>query len=355
MMYVCISCLGAVDFFDSCVGWVRKQLRRTSKVERKEMLRALLLATWALTVVSQEEQKYHLVLNYAKEVPKSSLCAAESLVRALRSSPSGPATVVLWARKKEAFLAEFRETLSAIAGEATNGTVTIRVERLSVPEMLKDTPMGLMSDWGKKYVEQNKANAVRLAIVYKFGGAYLDTDVIVVKNPRAHSFAPKNVVIEERPMRLNNAAFQFERGHPFLGAVMDRFVSNFKAIWGNNGPRVFTDVYSASCNFTNSNICKDITMIDQYHTGPIGYRDASQVFIETHCDDCDWRNRTSLQPTTTLVHLYNKRIDYARRLFCYNYTYSTTVLAAMQREACPLVYAAITRTVEADSKTCDHL
>lgn len=302
-----------------------------------------------------------MVLNYMHEVPVSSLCTVESLVRALRTAESSgsktvtasvvpPTTrVVLWVRNKAKFLEDEGRTLSRILADPNRRRgVVVSVERLALPELLAGTPMGRMreKDWGSTFVEQNKANAVRMAIVYKHGGAYLDSDIVVIRNPNANLFASSNVVCEQRAGALNNAAFKFAQPrHPFLAALMERFVNNFQAVWAWNGPKVFQDVFDITCRGHPSRQCPGLTKVRPHETTPVDFDDAGRVFINTPCDQCHWRNKTNVHANTTLIHLFNHMIRAPLRHSCQHKIYNTTVIANLQREACPISYAAITRRI----------
>ncbi len=64
--------------------------------------------------------------------------------------------------------------------------------------------------------------------MYRYGGAYLDSDMIS-KAPLPTTTTPSFVVAAE-PDRLCNGAFRFERpGHTFLLLALQRLVDNFQA------------------------------------------------------------------------------------------------------------------------------
>ncbi|XP_059626993.1 uncharacterized protein At4g19900 [Cornus florida] len=95
---------------------------------------------------------------------------------------------------------------------------------------------------------QNLSNLLRLALLYKFGGVYIDTDVILLK-----SFAKLRNSIGAQTMdvttgnwsRLNNAVMIFDKGHPLVYMFIEEFALTFNGNkWGHNGPYLVSRVVS---------------------------------------------------------------------------------------------------------------
>ncbi|EOA20764.1 hypothetical protein CARUB_v10001093mg [Capsella rubella] len=114
-------------------------------------------------------------------------------------------------------------------------------------------------DPGKISLAQNLSNLMRLAYLYKYGGVYLDTDMIVLK-----SFIGLRNVIGAQTLdpsstnwtRLNNAVLIFDKNHPLLLKFIEEFAKTFNGnIWGYNGPYLVSRVArtvegSSGYNFT---------------------------------------------------------------------------------------------------------
>ncbi|GER31640.1 lactosylceramide 4-alpha-galactosyltransferase [Striga asiatica] len=87
-----------------------------------------------------------------------------------------------------------------------------------------------------------------LGLLYKFGGIYLDTDVIVLKS----LFGLKNAIGAQTVYRatkiwsrLYNAVMIFDCGHPFLYKFIQEFAPTFDGNkWGHNGPYMVSRVVS---------------------------------------------------------------------------------------------------------------
>ncbi|KAK1266538.1 hypothetical protein QJS04_geneDACA000516 [Acorus gramineus] len=101
-------------------------------------------------------------------------------------------------------------------------------------------------DPGEVSLAQNLSNLLRLAILYKFGGVYIDSDVIVTK-----SFSKLRNTIGAQTIdaqtgnwsRLNNAVMIFDKKHPLLYKFIEEFALTFDGNkWGHNGPYLVSRV-----------------------------------------------------------------------------------------------------------------
>ena len=95
-------------------------------------------------------------------------------------------------------------------------------------------------DPGEIPLAQNLSNLMRLAILYKYGGVYLDTDFIVLKSFTGlkNSIGAQSMDVGSKSWtRLNNAALIFDVDHPLLLKFMQEFALTFDGSkWGHNGP-----------------------------------------------------------------------------------------------------------------------
>ncbi|KAM7463979.1 hypothetical protein LguiA_032100 [Lonicera macranthoides] len=114
-------------------------------------------------------------------------------------------------------------------------------------------------DPGEIPLPQNLSNLIRLAVLYKYGGVYLDTDFIVLRDfsDLKNSIGSQSVDIHGNWTRLNNAVLVFDKNHPLLYRFIEEFASNFDGNkWGHNGPYLVTRVVervkkdSPEINFT---------------------------------------------------------------------------------------------------------
>jgi hypothetical protein len=99
--------------------------------------------------------------------------------------------------------------------------------------------------WMGDFQENNLGNALRLALLFAYGGVYLDSDILTL---RPLDVAQQNgrivaTVGLESAEYLNNAVLAFPPRHPFLHKAIENFLRRFKKEWGWNGPRLLTRVW----------------------------------------------------------------------------------------------------------------
>lgn len=115
-------------------------------------------------------------------------------------------------------------------------------------------------DPGEIPLFQNLSNLLRLAVLYKYGGVYLDTDFIILKpltGLRNCIGAQSMDLGYKHWTRLNNAVLIFDMKHPLLLRFINEFALTFDGNkWGHNGPYLVSRVVErlgnrpGSFNFT---------------------------------------------------------------------------------------------------------
>jgi len=117
-----------------------------------------------------------------------------------------------------------------------------------------------------------RADILRLLILYKFGGVYIDADTVVMKPEKFHTFLEKNTkgvffgwenLTAARTRKLGigkvnrliaNGIIGAEKGHPFLKALLEGIVENSKNVSGKReawklvGPLYVTKMYMSLKN-----------------------------------------------------------------------------------------------------------
>ena len=104
---------------------------------------------------------------------------------------------------------------------------------------------------------KNLSNLIRLVVLYKYGGVYLDTDFIVLRDfSRLRTvIGAHTAALNGNWTRLNNALLVFDKNNPLLYEFMETFDGNR---WGQNGPylvsrvveRLATNMMLHKYNFT---------------------------------------------------------------------------------------------------------
>ncbi|XP_010933001.2 uncharacterized protein At4g19900-like [Elaeis guineensis] len=101
-------------------------------------------------------------------------------------------------------------------------------------------------DPGEVSLGQNLSNLLRLAILYKYGGVYIDTDVIVVRSfdGLRNAIGAQTADAETGNWsRLNNAVMVFDEKHPLVYEFIEEFARTFDGSkWGHNGPYLVSRV-----------------------------------------------------------------------------------------------------------------
>lgn len=195
----------------------------------------------------------HISLLYP-EVRTAWLCGAESALHALTEAGDLEWTVVVWVSDVATFV---QRHSALIQGMRSRYGARLEVRAAQFEGMIAGTPLhGFYEPAPDEngtvtppalgvYAAQNKANAFRLALVYRFGGFYFDADMLFRAGARVTAL-PEGVGwqmgIGKEP--LNNAAFRFsEPRDAVLWLLMEDFVRNYDGDkWGWNGPRLVTRV-----------------------------------------------------------------------------------------------------------------
>lgn len=103
-------------------------------------------------------------------------------------------------------------------------------------------------DAGYVPLGQNLSNLLRLCLLYKFGGVYIDTDVIVMKSfsKLKNSIGAQTLDLGSKNWsRLNNAVMVFDKMHPLVYKFIEEFSLTFNGNkWGHNGPYLVSRVVS---------------------------------------------------------------------------------------------------------------
>ncbi|KAK6120277.1 hypothetical protein DH2020_045968 [Rehmannia glutinosa] len=150
--------------------------------------------------------------------------------------------------------------------------------------LLKNTPA---ENWfndiknGKKEpgnipLSQNLSNLIRLAALYKYGGVYLDTDFIVLRDISGlrNSIGAQSVDIYGNWTRLNNAVLIFDKNHFLVYKFIEEFGLSFEGNkWGHNGPYLVSRVVNrvAKTGEGNFTILSPVAFYPVYWTRVAGF------------------------------------------------------------------------------------
>ncbi|KZV47797.1 hypothetical protein F511_41276 [Dorcoceras hygrometricum] len=163
---------------------------------------------------------------------------------------------------------------------------------------------------GEVSLGQNLSNLLRLGLLYRFGGIYLDTDVLVLKSFRnlRNVIGAQTIDLETgKWSRLNNAVLIFDEGHPLLYKFIQEFALTFDGNkWGHNGPYLVSRVVSRvsgrpGYNFTvmppTAFYPVDWSRIRSFFQGPNGLSHSKWLLAKLR----------QIQSQSFTVHLWNKQ------------------------------------------------
>uniref|UniRef100_L7M001 Putative secreted protein n=1 Tax=Rhipicephalus pulchellus TaxID=72859 RepID=L7M001_RHIPC len=171
-------------------------------------------------------------------------CAVES---AARLNPDWTVYLLSVAHGEEALKDNATSSFSQLLTSIPN----VVMGTIKPQEVFQGTPLESWYESGilnkSAYPVEHLADALRLAVVYKEGGVYLDIDVIVMRSldslPPCVCQAPVN-----GGDMVGNAFFAFHRGDPFLLYLMETARKVYKPReWSSIGPLLLRQATLARC------------------------------------------------------------------------------------------------------------
>lgn len=239
-------------------------------------------------------------------------CSVES---AARQNPS--LEVVVYA---EANRIRDDGTLGKTAGQRRSCPVThgvlsnyenIRTHRGDLLELLKGTPLWRLVEKNSlkrsKHQLIHRSDAVRVAVLWKSGGVYLDLDCVVLRP--LHCLENTLGSIDFIADWVENGVMTFDAGHPFLKFLMKYMVFAFKPDeYMSLGPATVTDALKHFCERDDLPAsrplrCRNATLFVQPPEAfyAIGNR-RQNAFYHDEADPDDW---LVLRRTSFLTHVYD--------------------------------------------------
>ncbi|GAB2290768.1 hypothetical protein Dimus_025039 [Dionaea muscipula] len=191
-----------------------------------------------------------------------------------------------------------------------------------LPFLFQDTPAG---DWFKELkrgnvdpgvipLAQNLSNLLRLVYLYKYGGVYLDTDVIVLKGFHGlrNTIGAQSIEKNSRQWtRLNNAVLVFDKGHPLVLEFIEEFARTFDGSkWGHNGPYLVSRVVERADQRGKKATYGHITVLPPVAFYPVDWIRIGSFFKHPgNLADKRWVEAkvTRLKQETYVLHLWNKQ------------------------------------------------
>lgn len=163
-------------------------------------------------------------------------------------------------------------------------------------------------DPGEIPLSQNLSNLIRLAVLYKYGGVYIDTDFIVLKplTGLRNSIGAQSMNLDKHWTRLNNAVLIFDMRHPLVHGFINEFALTFDGNkWGHNGPYLVSRVIQRLGKRHDFNF----TILPPMAFYPVDWNKICGLFMKPKTQgESRWVEAKLLQLSekTYGIHLWNK-------------------------------------------------
>ena len=151
----------------------------------------------------------------------------------------------------------------------TEAGYSVTVKNYQLAKLLKDSPahdfvekLNMAQNMPHWYSHQT--DLLRLLVLYKWGGIYLDTDMILV---RSLDSLGKNVIgFEHARSYLCGAFMMFEKEHSYLKSCLIEFVQHYNGKkWTMNGPDLLTRVWRNQYQDSNDIHTKSKNVFYMFH------------------------------------------------------------------------------------------
>ena len=199
-------------------------------------------------------------------------------------------------------------TLSQVTFDVlTEAGYDIRVESYDLVELARGTPAEAFAREELPYAREgehwysHETDLLRLLILFRRGGVYMDTDIIVV---RSLSDLPTNVVGWESSLNMNGAFLKFRKGHPFLEACIRKFSRHYSQAWSENGPLLISRVWREWSRDDGGG--GDVSAVHRNAFYMFSYREIKKECFEETSGSSYKTNLKILRNVAYVVHLYSK-------------------------------------------------
>ncbi|KAK8688843.1 hypothetical protein V6N13_087581 [Hibiscus sabdariffa] len=188
-----------------------------------------------------------------------------------------------------------------------------------VPFLVKNTPAEAWLDElksgnmdpGSVPLFNHLSDLIRLAVLYKYGGVYLDTDFIFLKDLSGlrNAIGAQSInQVTKKWARLNGAVMIFDIHHPVLLEFLQEYATTFNGNrWGHNGPYLVSRVME---RLRDNPEYSNITVYPPKAFYPVDWIKIAKLFKKPETEaDSKWTDDTvaDISSESYVVHLWNKR------------------------------------------------
>ncbi|CAG0915857.1 unnamed protein product [Notodromas monacha] len=185
------------------------------------------------------------------------------------------------------------------------------------------------------YKTVHMSDILRYVTMFKYGGLYLDTDVVVMK-PMDELV---NAVGLEGTGVINNAVLAFEKHHLFMEACLKELSEKYDPYnWGSNGPGMLTRIIRPYCGWNITDPvkpgdCKNIKVLNISAFYPVKYASWRSMF--NHAPIISASILKKAKQSYTLHYWNRKTVDEPIQVG------TPQALGVLAAKHCPLVSASI--------------
>ncbi|CAH1408177.1 unnamed protein product [Nezara viridula] len=188
----------------------------------------------------------------------------------------------------------------------------VGVVEAKIPWLLSETPVASLLDGRlnrSAYPVEHTSDLVRFAVLYKYGGTYLDTDIISIRplDDLGHNYigAQEDKVLASGIMNINPT----DVGHQFIEEALSALKFSFNgSVWAANGPQLITRQLRKFCKLDPKETFDKMGKLDCGLTVhppntfyPIPYWEWEEFFDETA-----WPRIKDQLNNTYILHFWNK-------------------------------------------------
>lgn len=187
----------------------------------------------------------------------------------------------------------------------------VYVNATTFEKIFEDTPLLQWyrnKEWnGSRYRIHHLSDASRLAVIWKYGGMYLDLDIVMLTSLSVFWHRNMtNFLIKEKDNSLCNGIFGFSRRHPFLHKCILNVLERYRRdCWSCIGPKLITDQFNSYCSELNMTLIEtgihcNVTILPVISAFPIPYQNWKDYFTNNSIDNVISKIRESY-----MIHVWN--------------------------------------------------
>jgi len=221
----------------------------------------------------------------------------------------------------------------------------VKFRREALVEHTKDTPLWkLHTESSYNYNESNypvhhRSDAVRVAILYKSGGIYLDLDCMVMRPLHCLENTVGDNPHAGKQFWLENSVLVFQAGHPFLHYLMRFMVYNYNPEdYISMGPTAVTEAFRRFCDIQDGVVkpsfrhqCRNDTLLMVQPKDAFfainQVKEVQHKVYQTEADQAD----VDLLKNSFLLHVFGAEKG--------RYVPENSLYGLLAQELCPTVYA----------------